>query len=171
LIEGVQNEEVRRVMVEEADILAEQFIDTHYALSAIEGMATGLPVLANLDYETYTRVFRRYSFLNECPVLSTSPETLKENLRVLITNPGLREELGRAGCKYVEKYHSEETAQYMFGAIYDKVWYGKDVDLINLFHPLKSEYNRRKPIVQHPLIENKLPANYHAERRFDTIHA
>jgi glycosyltransferase involved in cell wall biosynthesis len=159
LIEGKQNEEVRRIMRDEADILAEQFIDTHYALSGIEGMASGLPVLANLDYELYTRLFRRYSYLNECPILSTSPETLQDNLRLLVTNPCLRENLGRAGRQYVEKYHSEKTAQYMFGAIYDKIWYGKELDLMNLFHPLMSEYNLRNP-VQHPLIENKLPASY-----------
>jgi len=157
LVEKKPNEEVRRLMAEEADILAEQFIATAYAMSAIEGMASGLPVLANLEHEAYTRVFRRYSYLNECPVLSTTPETLKENLRVLVTNPSLREELGRAGRTYVEKYHSKETARYMFGAIYDRIWFGKDVDLMNLFHPLKSEYNRRRPLVEHSLVENRLP--------------
>jgi glycosyltransferase involved in cell wall biosynthesis len=159
LVEKKPNEEIRRLMNEEADILAEQFIATGHGLTAIEGMASGLPVMANLEQEVYTRLFRRYSYLNECPVLSTTPETLKQNLRVLITTPRLREELGRAGRQYVEKYHSEQTAQYMFGAIYDKIWYGKDVDLMNLFHPLLSEYNRRKPAVRHPLIENKLPAS------------
>jgi glycosyltransferase involved in cell wall biosynthesis len=164
LVESQPNEEVRRLMAEEADILAEQFIATAYGMTGIEGMASGLPVLANLEHEAYTRVFRRYSYLNECPILSTTPETLKENLRVLITNPGLREELGRAGRRYVEKYHSEETAQYMFGSVYDKIWYGKDVDLMNLFHPLKSEYNHRTPPVEHPLIENKLPVSHRMTR-------
>lgn len=160
LVEGKQNEEVRLLMAEEADILAEQFIATAYAMSGIEGMASGVATLANLELEDYTRLFRRYSYLNECPILSTTPETLKENLRVLITNPHLREELGRAGRRYVEKYHSEATAQYMFGSIYDKIWAGKEVDLINLFHPLISEYNRCNQPVKHPLIENRLPASY-----------
>jgi glycosyltransferase involved in cell wall biosynthesis len=158
LVEKRSNEEVRRLMAEEADVLAEQFIATGYAMSGIEGMASGLPVMANLEHEAYTRVFRRYSYLNECPILSTTPETMKENLRVLVINPELREELGRAGRLYVEKYHSEETACYMFGAVYEKIWHGKDeVDLMNLFHPLKSEYNRRRPLVEHPLVDSKLP--------------
>ena len=161
LVEKRQNDEVRNMMME-ADILAEQFIVTGYGLNGIEGMATGLPVMANLQHEAYTRLFRRYSYLNECPVLSSSPETLKENLRILVTNPGLREDLGRAGRQYVEKYHSETTAQYMFGSIYDKIWYSKEVDLMNLFHPLLSEYNLRKP-VRHPLVENQLPASYFAD--------
>ena len=164
LVERMPNEEVRRLMAEEADILAEQFIATGYGMNGIEGMASGLPVLANLEHEAYTRVFRRYSYLNECPILSTTPETIKENLRVLVTNPELREELGRSGRRYAEKYHSEETASYMFGAVYEKIWFGKDIDLMNLFHPLKSEYNHHRALVEHPLVENKLPASDRAKR-------
>lgn len=156
LIEKMSNDQVRIKMQEEADILAEQIIAPGYAMSALEGMASGLPVLSNLEQEIYTQVFRRYSYLGECPVLSTSPETVKKNLRLLVTSPRLREELGRAGRQYVEKYHSQETAQYMFGSIYEKIWNGKEIDLMNLFHPLKSEFNRKKPRINHPLIQNNL---------------
>lgn len=153
LLEKVPNSKVRELMLE-VDILAEQFIATAYALSGIEGMASGLPVMANLDNEVYTTVFRRYSFLNECPVLSTTPETIKDNLRLLITNPKLREELGRAGRQYVEKYHSYEMAQYMFTSIFKKLD-GEDIDLMNLYHPILGEYPKRKPYVQHPLVNNR----------------
>lgn len=156
LLEGVSNDRVRDWM-QKVDILAEQFIFTGYALSAVEGMASGLPVIANLEDEHYTRVFRRYAFLDECPILSATPETLKDRLRVLITQPRLREELGRAGRAYAEKYCSYETSQYLFGSVYDKILHGKDVDLMDLFHPLKSEFNRRRPRVRHPLYENCLP--------------
>lgn len=155
LLEKVQNEVVRQAM-QEADILIDQLILTGYALSAIEGMATGLPVIANLDNPNLTTVFRRYSYLNECPILSATPETLKDNLRVLIKNSALRKELGQAGRKFVEKYHSKTAAQYMFRAVYDKIWFHKEIDLMNLFHPLKSEYVQ-KNIIAHPLFENSLP--------------
>ena len=159
LLQKVSNEKVKELM-QTADILAEQFIFTGYALSGIEGMASGLPVLSNLDNETYTRVFRRYAFLNECPILSSNPETLLDNLRIMVRNPALRKKLGNAGRKYVEKYHSSETMKFLFGSIYDKILYGKNIDLINLFHPLKSDYNKRKPYVQHPLVDNKIPCDY-----------
>lgn len=155
LLERVPNERVREVMAT-ADILAEQFL-IGYALSGIEGMASGLAVMSNLESEFYTRIFRRFSFLDECPILSTSPETLTANLRALVTNPALRERLGRAGRAYVEKYHSYETAQYLFGAIYERLLHGRDVDLVNLFHPLRSEFNRRRPRVDHPLVDSRLP--------------
>jgi hypothetical protein len=157
LIERMPNEEVRRLMTS-ADILAEQFLATGYAMSGIEGMASGLPVMANLEREEATRVFRRFGFLDECPILSTSPETLTDNLRLLVTRPELRRRLGEAGRAYAEKYHSYATSQYMFGSIYDRILDGKDIRLINLFHPLLSDYVRSTPPIDHPLKENRLPA-------------
>ncbi|MBX7207101.1 MAG: glycosyltransferase [Verrucomicrobiaceae bacterium] len=156
LLERVPNSEVRRLM-SECDILAEQFIATAYALSGIEGMASGLAVMANLHDEYYTRIYRRYSFLNECPIFSTTPEILKENLRILVTRPALREALGRAGREYVEKYHSFPAAQHLFGKIHDRILRGKEEDIINLYHPLTSESARTRPPVKHPLLESRLP--------------
>ena len=45
-----------------ADIHVDQLL-MGYAMSAIEGLATGLPVLSNLENEQITRVFRRFSYL------------------------------------------------------------------------------------------------------------
>ncbi len=157
LLEKIKNDKVMELLYKDADILVEQLI-LGYALSAVEGMATGLPVISNLEEEIYTRVFRRYSFLNECPILSSTPERIKDDLRVLVTNPGLRKELGIASREYVEKYHSDKTAIAMFSAVYDKIWYNKPVDLINFYNPHKSDsYNNRTPKIEHPLTENKIP--------------
>lgn len=156
LLERVPNEVVRQTM-QEVDILAEQFIASIYAMSGIEGMASGLPVMVNLESEPHTRPFRRYSYLDECPALSTSPETITANLRRLVTDPALRETLGRAGRQYVEKYHSFATAQYMFGAIYRKILDGDDVDLMRLFHPVVSTFVAATPRIDHPLVESHLP--------------
>jgi glycosyltransferase involved in cell wall biosynthesis len=158
LVERMPNEEVRRLM-RTADILAEQFIFTGYAFSGIEGMASGLAVMSNLENETYTRLLRRFSFLDECPILSTTPESLYENLGLLVRNPKLRRALGTAGRAYVEKYHSYRTSQYMFGAVYDRIVHGKDVELQRIFHPLLGDYNRSVAKVDHPLVESRLPAD------------
>ena len=157
LLEGVPNSELRERMAS-ADIHVDQLIATGYAMNAIEAMASGLPVIANLENEAYTRLFRRWSYLDECPVVSTTPETVTRNLEVLIRNPELRRQLGSASRLYAEKYHSYATAQYVFGAVYDKILDGHDVDLMRLFHPITSEYNRRRPRVEHPLCESRLPA-------------
>lgn len=156
MLERVPNEVVRQTM-QEVDILAEQFIASIYGINGIEGMASGLPVLVNLESEPHTRPFRRYAYLDECPALSTSPETLTVNLRRLVTDPTLRKTLGVAGRQYVEKYHSFGAAQYMFGAIYRHLLDGEDADLMRLFHPLTSSYVAGTPRIAHPLSESHLP--------------
>lgn len=158
LLEKVSNAEVCEHMAE-ADILAEQFIATGYALSGIEGMACGLPVMANLESKEYACLYRRYSFLGECPVVSTTPESILDVLRVLVTNPRLRQEVGTAGRAYADKYHSYSAAQHLFGSIYRK-FAGEDVDLMNLYHPLKFASGQDTAVVSHPLIESRIPQSY-----------
>ena len=159
LMEKRPNEEVKKILHERTDICFDQ-LNLGYAMSAIEGFASGIPVLTNLENENYVRVFRRYSFLNECPALSVSHENLKDNLRILIRNPKLREQLGRAGRKYAAKYHSYRTAKEFFGAVYSKIWLeDKGKDLINFYHPiLAGSFNKSFPLVQHPLEENRIPS-------------
>lgn len=159
LIEGVQNSEVREILTRDVDILADQIIATGYALNAIEGMAAALPVVANLEDDRLTAVLRRYSYLDECPILSASPETAAGRLRALVVDPDLRERLGRASAQYAAKYHSDEAAAYQYGEIYRKIWNGEDVALIDLYHPLKSEYSRSRPRVEHGLVRNRLPGS------------
>lgn len=156
LLEQKKNTEVKEMM-QEIDILADQIVLSGYGLNAIEGLASGLPVLSNLESEYYMRHNRRYSFLNECPILSTNHESLKLHLRTLIMQPELREQLGRASRQYAEKYHSHNTSIYMFEKIYDKIIDNKQENLIFLFHPLLSEYNNKLPYIIHPLNENHLP--------------
>ena len=160
LIENRKNSEVLEILHSKTDILVEQLI-FGYGLSAIEGMSSGVAVVSNLSLECYTRPFRRYSYLNECPILSATPESIKQNLKILVRNPELRMILGQAGRKYVEKYHSESFAKFLFSKVYDKIWYNKEVDLMSMFHPLNPDsYNNKSPKIDHPLIENKLPSIY-----------
>jgi glycosyltransferase involved in cell wall biosynthesis len=157
LLEGIQNADVRRILTSDADILVEQIIAPGYAMNAVEGMAAGLPVLSNLDDERLTTLLRRYSYLDECPILSATPETIANQLRALVTQPDLRERLGRAGAAYAAKYHSDEAAGYLYDSIYRRIWNGEDIALLDLFHPLKSAYNRSSPRIEHGLINNRLP--------------
>lgn len=155
LLEGVGNERVRSEMLE-ADVLADQFMASAYGLAAIEAMASGLPVVANLDAPEPAGLFRRTSFLGECPIVSATLETVEAVLRRLVTEPELREQLGRAGRAFAEKYQSYDMAQYVFESLYD--WLeGADVNLPALFDPATSPYVRRRPRVQHPLVDSRLP--------------
>ena len=155
LLERIPNDKVKELMAN-ADILAEQLIIAH-GLSAVEGMAKGIPVISNFEDERRNKVFRTYSYLNECPIVSAGPENITDVLRSLIVNPLLRHELGLAGRAYVQKYHSYAFGQFLFGEIYKKIWKGEPVDLLNMFHPLyPNSYNNRIPFVKHPLRKNKI---------------
>ena len=155
LLEKVQNTEVRRILCEEADILVEQLIFTGHGLSGLEGMAAGLPTISNLEDAAYITPLRRWSYFGECPLVSATPENIVDVLRKLITRPELRHQLGRASRSYVEKYHGLDSAQYLFTNVIDYL-YGKRKSIINLYHPLLSEYTNRSPKVVSPLINNRI---------------
>ena len=151
----IQNERVREILQSEADILVEQLIFTGHGLNGLEGLASGLPTISNLEDETYTLPLRRWSYFSECPLVSATPENLVEVLRKLVTRPELRRQLGAAGRAYVEKYHGLDSAQYLFKNVIDYV-YGRKESLINLYHPLLGEYPNRSPKIQHPLVNNRI---------------
>ena len=77
---------------------------------------------------------------------------------MLITRPDLRKQIGRASRQFLEKYQSNKMIQFVFDKVYDKIWYKKDIDLMNMFHPLNPDsYNNQIPKIEHPLFENKIP--------------
>ena len=140
LLRNVPNDQVKLLM-QEIDILAEQIMSPGHGLNALEGMASGLPVLSNTTNQEFRELFSTYSYLNQCPIVPTNTGLIKENLRMLVTDPSKRKALGEQGRQYVEKFHSNLSAQLIFGRIYEKIWHNKDVDLINYFHPLIGQYD------------------------------
>lgn len=138
LLEGVKNTEVERIL-KESDILVELLI-CGYGLSGMEGMALGKPVISN--FQTDTSVLRYYSYFDECPIIQANIDTIYEKLKWLIENPVIRKEIGEAGRRYAEKYHSFLSQQIMWGQIYKQIWYDEKVDLMLLYHPLYGTYSK-----------------------------
>jgi glycosyltransferase involved in cell wall biosynthesis len=155
VFEKMQNSEVRKHLEEDVDILVEQLIFTGHGLNGLEGMASGITTISNLEDEGYILPLRRWAYLDECPLVSANPETLVDVLRKLVKRPALRQSLGQAGRAYVEKYHGLDSAQYLFTNVIDYL-YGRKESLINLYHPILGEYPNRSPKIQHPLVNNKI---------------
>jgi glycosyltransferase involved in cell wall biosynthesis len=120
LVENVPNSEIRRHLAE-ADIVADQFIVGWYALFAIEAMAMAKPVLCYLRPDLL-ELYTLYSFAGECPLVNTPPLEIKERLRELIHDAKRRRELGLAGRRYVEDYHSLEAVGTWLDEIYRSLW-------------------------------------------------
>jgi hypothetical protein len=119
LIEGMPNDEAHR-SYEHSDIVADQFLIGAYALFAIEGMALGKPVLCYLN----ERFLPHHPEWAACPILNTTPDTIVDNLRLLVLDADLRRELGRRGPAYVEANHGLERIGRQMDAIYRTLWHG-----------------------------------------------
>jgi glycosyltransferase involved in cell wall biosynthesis len=119
LLERKPNEEVRAAL-QRADILAEQFLAA-YAMLAVEGLASGLPVMAHLSF--LPRELREHPAVLECPIVDTNVKTLIDNLRRLVTDPDLRLRLGRESREFAVRRHSYEALGGMWEAIVTAAWH------------------------------------------------
>jgi glycosyltransferase involved in cell wall biosynthesis len=161
LLEGVKTEEVKRILTEEADVLAEQLVLLGYGLNGMEGMAAGLPVISNLDDEEYFGPLRRWSYFDECPVVSATPESVTDALRELVTRPELRHSLGHSGREFVEKYHGNEATAFLFKAVIDYMHDDRS-SLLEFCDPEIGDFPKRMPVVSHPLVRSLIQKHDHS---------
>ncbi|OEH86528.1 hypothetical protein BHU72_13025 [Desulfuribacillus stibiiarsenatis] len=110
-IEKMNHEQVIRLYAE-ADIIVDQILCGSYGLLCVESMALGKPVLC------YIRPDLIESFPSGLPVVNANPDTIQEQLKMLLTNPSLRNSLGKAGRTYVENYHAQDTVVSQLLSIY-----------------------------------------------------
>jgi glycosyltransferase involved in cell wall biosynthesis len=88
-----------RERVEAADIFVDQLLAGWYGNATCEAMALELPVLVYIRDDLL-------SYLDGCPVVCTTLQTLADDLRRLISDGEERwRELGQLGRKYVEEVH------------------------------------------------------------------
>ncbi len=134
LIERVPNHEALE-RIGRADIYVDQLV-MGYALAALEGLALGRVVVSPVDGLPATDLFRTYSYLDECPIVSAGQRTIENVLRDLIARRDEWPQISARSRTFVERRHSFDASADMFSAILDRVWLGKPVDLINFYHPL-----------------------------------
>jgi glycosyltransferase involved in cell wall biosynthesis len=151
LLEGMANDEVL-VELKRSHLLVEQLIMGGYALSAMEGMAAGLPVITHLSREV-SELFNLYSFLADCPIVNVERNvaSLKSAIRHCMAN---QDELGARSLAYVSKYHSVETMAIMWGAILDACRTKRDLTIF--FDPLIGEFSRRLEVNGTPPVSSEL---------------
>jgi glycosyltransferase involved in cell wall biosynthesis len=135
VVERTTNEDAL-ARIAQADIYVDQLV-AGYAFAAMEAMALGKIVVSPVDGTEATQVFRRYSYLGECPVVDASPETIHDVLARLLADRERWPELARATRRFCERRHSFEANAEMWDAIYRRVWFGEDIDLVNFYHPLR----------------------------------
>jgi hypothetical protein len=156
LLEKLKNSDIKRSFSTSIDILVDQLICPGHGLTAIESMACGLPTIANLGDDDYTLPMRRWSYLDECPIVSATPETIKAVLKRLICDPALRSSLSEASRLYALKYHSYDSSRYLWSNIIDYLTGQCSRRLIDLYNPRISKLVMTNP-VPNPLVNGRLP--------------
>ncbi|MBN9412620.1 MAG: glycosyltransferase [Candidatus Paracaedimonas acanthamoebae] len=123
-------------LIKQADIFIDQLI-FGFALAALEALAYSKIVITGVDLkDSHYKLFSYYSYLNDCPIIPTSPEDIYEKLLNLIKERDQWTHYGQKSRQFVEKYHSYKIIAQMYKTIYQKVYHGNDsVDLINYFSP------------------------------------
>jgi len=101
IVQDMPNQEFRKKLTE-SDIVVDQLLLPAHGLLAVEAMATGNAVLGSVVPE-----FNEKS--EDIPVMTTTPDTLYENLRYLLENPEERYEMAERGRPYITEHHHYKT--------------------------------------------------------------
>jgi glycosyltransferase involved in cell wall biosynthesis len=102
IVEGVPHDEARERYAR-ADIVVDQLNAGWHGIFALEAMALGKPVLTYLKPDVVAKAEAHYG--SRLPIVSTSKETLADDLRPLVESPARRREIGLASRAYVENVH------------------------------------------------------------------
>jgi len=112
LIEGEDFDKVKN-LYQNADIAIDQLLIGWYGIFAIECMALGIPVVANIREDL------KVSFFPELPVIHATKKTLPLVLSKLVEDQDLRKDVGRKGKQFVENYHDSSKVAKKLLDIYD----------------------------------------------------
>ena len=117
LLEGVSNAEIREAIAE-TDIVADQLVVGWYAMFALEAMSMGKPVLCYLrpDLKTF---YEANGLLDpgELPIVHCTPCDVTAQMRRLVADDALRQEVGAASRAFVVRRHSLAA----MGAVFDRI--------------------------------------------------
>lgn len=111
LVENMAHQEAMQHYTR-ADIVVDQLLVGWYGVLAIECMALGKPVCVYIKDELE-------SYLPSSPLIATSAERLREDLKTLIKDFSLRNTIGNKARKFIEREHnSDKIAKYLAKDVY-----------------------------------------------------
>ena len=116
LLENLSNSEVRE-WINISDIVIDQLLVGWYGVFAIESMALAKPTVCFID-EKYRR---KVEYGKIIPLVSATPQTLYNTLKMLIENPDLRSDIGEKSRKYVEEVHDSKKAAQQLLQLYQRL--------------------------------------------------
>ncbi len=100
LVQGMAHAEARRLYAE-ADVIVDQLLIGATGVLTLEAWALGKPVVVNLRRD----LFEPFYGTSDLPVANATPETVQAELRRVLTDFDLRQDLSRRGRALVEAHH------------------------------------------------------------------
>lgn len=114
LVQGKSHEEAKAIY-QQADLVLDELLIGSYGILAMEAMSMGKPVI------TYINEHIRETYPADLPIVSANPNTVKDVLLKLLKDWELRQELGKQGRAYVQKYHDVNVIASQFADLYRKI--------------------------------------------------
>ena len=115
IVEGVNHEQARERYAR-ADIVVDQLNAGWHGVFALEAMALGKPVLAELDPQAVERSAQGYGI--RVPIVPATKDDLADALRPLVESPAIRRQIGAESRAYVEQVHDIDRVADRLIAIY-----------------------------------------------------
>ena len=117
-LDEVPNRQLRYYQAQ-ADIVVDMLTYGFFGASAREAMMLGKPVVCYLRPEWLAQMREEIpDYVDELPIVTATPETVRDVLLDLIEHPDKRREIGRRSREFAVKWHSAEAAGTRFDAIY-----------------------------------------------------
>ena len=109
----------------QADIVCDMLTFGWFGSNVREAMMLGKPAVCFLRPAWIETVRQEVpGYVEELPVVSATPETVRDVLVELIENPERRRELGERGREFAVKWHSARAAAQRFDEIYSELLEG-----------------------------------------------
>ncbi len=117
----VPNLELRYYQAQ-ADVFVDMLTAGFFGATAREGMMLGKPVICFLRPEWLENMRRELpAYADELPVLSATPDTVRDVLVDLMDHPEKRAEIGRRSREFAVKWHGSREAARVWDGLYRRI--------------------------------------------------
>ena len=110
----------------QSDIVVDMLTYGWFGAGVREALMLGKPVVCYLRPEWLESMRAEIpGYVDELPIVSATPENVREVLIDLIDNPGKRREIGQWGREFAVKWHSSKAGARRFDRIYSELLRGE----------------------------------------------
>lgn len=118
----VPNKQIRYYQAQ-ADIVVDMLNYGWFGANVREAMMLGKPVICYLRPEWLEDIRKEIpDYIDELPIISATPETVKAELLQLIENPAYRADVARRSRAFAEKWHASDVSATRVGQIYESLF-------------------------------------------------